>query len=332
MLGRRTAIKSFAAMAVGCLALLGYSASSQAQDYPFKEVRFVLPSGAGGPGDLLMRTLSEALEPRLGVTILPENKPGGGGTTGMQHALGLPADGSTLIMSYVATSVANKFLQKNLPYDPAADLEPVSLIASFPLALAVSTNLPVKSLAELTEYAKTQGRKLTYASSGYGSTPHMVMEAFTKVFGLELVHVPFNGPAMAQTEFLAGRIDLYFDALPNLMKNIDSGKHRVLGVAKKERARLAPDIPTLGEVDPRFKDFEYVGWFGVVVKKGTPEALVQRLSDEFVAIVKDPAMQEKLLKLSFEPIGVGHTEFKAYLDGEFTKWSTLIKEANITVQ
>ena len=301
-----------------------------AQDYPTKPIRIVLPSASGGAGDIVTRLLGQKMQERMGQNVLLDNKPGAGGIIGMQSVMNSPADGYTLVMGYIGVGAVNQFLYTPPPYDTLRDFVPISMIATFPNVLLVRSDLPIKTLQELIAYAKANPGKLNYASAGTATSPHLTTELFDRRVGIDMVHVPFKGAGPAMVEFLAGRIDVFFQNLATAKQSASSGRFHTLGITTKTRSTLAPEIPTLAEQG--IDGFESVGWFGVFAPAATPKPIVDKLSREISDILKTPEMQKQLRDQGMEPVSTTASEFRAFLVGELDKWGRVVREAGIKAE
>ena len=315
-------------VAAGCLALAANV--PMAQDYPSRPVRFIVPFTAGGGGDLIVREVAQRLTARVGQSVVVDNRTGAGGNVGTELAARAPADGHTLLMANVAPMAINVSVYRKLPYDPARDFAPLTLLASFPNVLVINPALPARTTAELIAYARTQPRALTCAISGAGSTTHLAGEFFRSKAKIELIHVPYKGGAAALIDLLAGQVDMYFGALPAALPHVRTGRLRALGVTSLARSGAAPDIPSIAEAG--FPGFEAVTWIGAVAPAGTPAAIVARLNRELVDIMRVPELREKLLKEGAEPQTNSPAQFASYIRSEIAKWAEIVKLAGITAQ
>ena len=233
-------------------------------------------------------------------------------------------------MANVAPMAINVSVYRKLPYDPARDFAPLTLLASFPNVLVINPALPARTTAELIAYARTQPRALTCAISGAGSTTHLAGEFFRSKAKIELIHVPYKGGAAALIDLLAGQVDMYFGALPAALPHVRTGRLRALGVTSLARSGAAPDIPSIAEAG--FPGFEAVTWIGAVAPAGTPAAIVARLNRELVDIMRVPELREKFLKEGAEPQTNSPEQFASYIRSEIAKWAEIVKLAGITAQ
>jgi tripartite-type tricarboxylate transporter receptor subunit TctC len=286
--------------------------------YPSKPVRLVVPVAPGGLTDILGRTLAARLQDRLGQTVIVENRGGAGGVVGTAAVVSAPADGYTLLMTFLGPAAVRQALgNQNVGYDTLRDFAPVGQVARFPMLLVVSPDLPAKNVAEFIALAKAKPGELTYASAGAGSTGHLVMELFQREAGLDVVHVPYKGEAPAMIDVMSGRVNALWMSLSVAQAQIKAGKLRALGIANKERHKGAPEIPAISET---VKGFEFTGWYGILVPAATPKPIVQRLGAEFVAIVNDPSMAPEYDRHGIEPAAFGPDAFGQLIRTEIEKW------------
>jgi tripartite-type tricarboxylate transporter receptor subunit TctC len=311
-----------------CFALALFAASPAfAQDaYPGKPIRLVVPYAAGGPADLLARSVGEKLAARLGQPVLIDNRPGAGGHTGGEQVAKGPADGYTLVLTTIAHNGAVK-LYNNLRYDPAIDLQPVILLAESPSVLLVKNALPVKSVPELLALARSQPGKLTYGSAGNGSAMHMAAELLRSMAKIDYVHVPYRGGAPAMADLLGGQIDLMFDSLGTAHQQITSGKVRALAVTSTVRNPSLPDVPTLAEAG--VPGYSSVPWYEISAPRGVPPAIVTRLNAELNVALKAPDLVQRWEMLGVLPLGGSPADAVARNRAETQKWSAVIDAAHM---
>lgn len=303
-------------------------AVAQAQAYPSKPIRLVVPYSAGGGADNAARILAARLTTTLGQTVVIDNRPGGSGMIGAQAVAQAAADGYTVLYD-ASTFAVNPALRK-MPFDPAKDLVPVSLAVTVPNVLVVPPSAPYKTVQEFVEHARKHPGKMTYASYGAGSAAHLIGELLKNQAGIDLLHVPYKGGAPALTDVMGGQVDSYFANAASGMSYVKSGKLRALAVTSAKRMASMPDVPTLAESG--FKNFEVLEWNGFFVPKGTPKEVVTRLSREIQAATADPATRQKLVGLGVDPIGSSPEEFSKFVQTEMSRWGALVKTNNITVE
>lgn len=320
-------MKSLARSLLVLLAGLCLGAQAQAPAWPSKPITLVVPYAAGGFGDIRARKIGERLAKSLGVPVVVENRAGAGGVVGTHHLVKSAPDGHTIGMGNLAPLAVNVSLMKKLPYDPARDVEPIILLERAPLILSASPAQGIASVKDLVARAKAAPGKLTYGSSGIGGAHHLSGAMFAHQAGVDMVHVPYKGGAAAATDLLAGHIAVMFEMGYAAMPSIKAGKVKALAVSSRKRLAALPDVPTLDESG--FKDFESYNWQGIIAPKGTPPAVVARLSKELNDILQQPEMKEMFADTVSEPVGGTPAEFAAFIRSETAKWSAVVKTANI---
>ena len=317
---RMAAFLAGVAFAVGC--------SAQAQDFPAKVVRIVVPFPAGGGTDILSRALALRLTEMWKQQVIVDNRPGAGANIGAEHAAKSAPDGYTLLMASTIHSI-NPSLYPKLGYDPLKDFAPITLVAETAQVLVVHPSVPANSLKEFIALAKTRPGQLHYSSAGNGSQPHLAAELFKTMTGTQLVHVPYKGAPPAMTDLIAGHVALSFATSPTAVPNVKSGKVRALGVSSTRRIPSLPDVPTIAEAG--VPGYEASGVFGLVGPAGIPEAIVQKLNASVVAVVKDPAMLKTLGEQGYEPLTTTPAEYAAFLRDEVAKWAKVVKESGAKI-
>jgi tripartite-type tricarboxylate transporter receptor subunit TctC len=294
--------------------------------YPSKPVKLVVPYAAGGPADLLARSVAEKLGPRLGQPVVIENKPGAGGHTGGELVARGQADGYTLVLATIAHNGAVALYPK-LRYDPMKEFKPVILLAEAPSILIVRQDMPVKSVQELLALARSQPGKLTYGSAGNGSAMHMAAELFRYMTKIEYTHVPYRGGAPAMADLLGGQIDMLFESLGTAHPQLKSGKIRALAVTGTSRSASLPEVPTVAEAG--VPGYSSVPWYTISVASGTPSAIVARLNTELNAVLKAPDLVQRWDGLGIVPLGGSPADAQKRNEAETVKWGAVIKAANI---
>lgn len=310
------------------LAASGLAANAQ-DSFPSRPIKLVVPYSAGGPADMLARTVADKLGPRLGQPVLVENKPGAGGHLGGELVARAPADGYTLMLGTIAHNGAVK-LYKNLRYDPTKELQPVILIAESPSVLLVKDALPVKSVSDLLALARSQPGKLSYGSAGNGSAMHMAAELFRYMSKIDYVHVPYRGGAPAMADLLGGQIDMLFDSLGTAHAQIKTGKVRALAVTSTTRNPSLPDVPTVAEAG--VPGFDSVPWYTISAASGVSAAIVEKLNTEINAVLKAPDLLERWAPLGVQPLGGSVADAVKRNETETAKWSAVITAANIRIE
>ena len=307
--------------------LLALVVPAQAQVSSDKPVRIVVPFAAGGPTDVIARVLAPKLAASLKRTVIVDNRVGATGAIGASFVAKSAPDGDTLLLGTSSIMAASPNLAINLPFDPVADFAPVSLVATIENILVVHPSVPAKTVKELIAYAKANPGKLTYASSGIGSTYHLGAELFRSQTGIEWTHVPYKGAAPAIQDVLAGHVDLMFDNTSSAIPNIKAGRVRALGVASLKRYPGLPDLPTIAEEG--VPGYETTIWLGLFVPAKTPAAVVQKLSSEVEEAVNSPEYKERMTALDMQPRVSSPQELADYLKSDLAKWAKVVKEAGI---
>ena len=294
--------------------------------WPERTVRIVSPYGAGGSNDISARLFAERFGKRMGQQFNVENKPGAGTRLANEFVARAPADGYTLLYAAAPFAVVESLYGK-LSYDPGRDFQPVTLALVAPVFLIVNADLPVKTVADFIKYAKSKPQGINIASPGAGSGPHLTGELFMKEAGIQGLTVHFRGDATAYTELLAGRVDATITAITTALPHIKAGKLRVIAVANETRSPIEPQVPTFAEAG--FPNIVGYGWFGFIVPRGTPAAVVDRLSAETNAVLAEPDFKARMLQLGLQPRGGTPAEFAAFIVRETRKWSEVIRVAGV---
>ena len=300
--------------------------AAQAQAWPSKPIRIVVPFAAGGPSDLLPRLLGPKLSEALGQPVVVENRPGASGNLGMELVAKAAPDGHTFVIGPNGNVVVNPNLYAKLPYDVNRDFAPVTLVASVQNVLVVSPSAKAATVADLIAQGKAKPGALSYGSPGNGSQAHMAAEYLKLLAGIYAVHIPYNGVGAALNDVIGGRIDFMFAQTSAAMPQVKAGKLRALAFASKERLAIDPSLPTVAETLP---GFEAVSWYGLLAPAGTPPAIVQRLQQEVAKALGQPDLVEKLGTLG--AVGVGNTpeQFAALIRREQAQYARIIEKAGI---
>jgi len=304
------------------------ASTALANDFPSRPIKIVVPAAAGGPTHITAQMLAEKMQASLGQPVIVEPKPGAGNNLGAEFVAKSAPDGYTLLFATTGTHAINQTLFKKLPFDPIKDFEPVSLVVQYPLMLVVASDLPVKSVKELIEYAKKNPGKLNRASGGMGTSMHLSGELFVKQANIEAPHIPYKGSAPALNDLMGGHVQLMFDSMITTMPLVEGGQLRALAVTGKKRSPLLPNVPTIAESG--LPDYEATGWTGIVVPAGTPRDVIMKLNKAIVDAIKSPAVQETFKKQAAEPVGSSPEEFAAFIRKETDKWGATIRAAGIS--
>lgn len=304
-------------------------AFAQANGWPNKPVRLIVPYSAGGFTDVVARTVAKSVGDRLGQAIVVDNKPGANSIIGVDAVAKSAPDGYTFGFVIAAYAV-NTTLYPKLPYYPAKDIQAVSLVGKSPLIAAVNKDSPYKSVRELMDNARTNPKAITFGSSGSGSATHLSMELLQSQSKVQLTHIPYKGNAPALTDLLGGQIDFMFTTPDAFLSMAKSGKVRMIGIANEQRIAVAPDVPTFKEQG--LGDFNASTWAGIVAPAGTPPQITKRISEEVAAILKTPEVKTKLDAIGFVPVGSTPKEFESFVDSETKRWGAVIRANNLTAE
>ena len=302
-----------------------FALAAQGQDFPARPVRLVVPFPAGGPTDLLARTIGQKLTEMWNQPVVIENRPGAGSIIGVDAAAKADPDGYTLAMGPSAM-VVNPSLYSKMPYDTLKDLAGVTQLVSAPLFLVANPGLKANSVAELIAFAAANPGMVAYASPGSGTTSHLAMELLNVKTGINMVHIPYKGSQPAQIDLLSGRVQIMFDVLPTHLAQIKAGKLKVLAVGESRRVVLLPDVPAVAEAVP---GFDVAAFFGVVASSATPRALIRKLGADFAKALDSPEVKGKLAGLGMVAVGSTPEQFDAYIRSEVIKWAEVVKAAGV---
>jgi tripartite-type tricarboxylate transporter receptor subunit TctC len=305
------------------------ASSVMAQTYPAKPVRFIIPFPPGGPTDIMGRLAAQRLTEAWGIQVVADNRAGAGGNIGAEMCAKSPPDGYTVCMLTVAQSISPSIYPK-LGFDPLKDFAPVTLMATLPSLLMVHPSLPVKNVKDLVALAKAKPAVLTYASTGNGTSPHMLMEMFRWMAGVNLVHVPYKGASPAMIDQISGQIDVAFSTAIAALPFVQQGKVRAIAVSTRERFPPLPDLPTVEQGG--IKGFDGSSWQGVVMPANTPRDMVSKVNAELAKMLKAPDMKEKILQQGGIASGNSPEEFAAFIKSETDKWAKVAKAAKVRVE
>jgi tripartite-type tricarboxylate transporter receptor subunit TctC len=309
--------------------VLAVSTGVRAEDAGKKVVRFIVPYPPGGPTDLMARILQPAMQARLGVTVVVENRAGAGGNVGTDVVAKSQPDGATILLASPGPLSVNPSLFKSMPYDPQRDLAPVIQISKFPLVLEVNKQVPVKDIREFMAYVRANPDKLTFGSAGNGTPQHLVGEMFNAAAGVSMLHVPYKGAGPALTDLMGNQISAMFDILGSSIQYIRSGALRPLAVTTAVRSPILPDVPTLDESG--LKGFDFYGWHGIAVAGTTPPEIVNRLNRVFNEIFADPAIKKQWEALGTPVVGGTAASFGELIRFDAERLGKLVRDAKITI-
>jgi len=315
-------------VAVVVVAACGSLAASDAaaQKWPEKAVRIVTPFGPGGGTDIFARILAQRLYETLGHPFLVENRPGAGSTLGTEHVAKSPADGYTFLMTS-ASFAFSPGLYPRLRYDSIRDFARVSQVVQVPHVIVVIPSLPVKDLQGLVKLARARPGEVLYASAGAGSAMHLAGALFGMVTQTQLTHVPYKGGGATATAVMGGEATTAFNTLETVLALVRSNRLRALAVSTRERAPALPAVPTA--IEAGFKDYEAIGWFGLMAPAGTPPAIVEQMSAEVAKVMTTPVIRERTAEQGATPVGSTPAQFERFVRDEIAKWTRIIQQAGI---
>jgi tripartite-type tricarboxylate transporter receptor subunit TctC len=303
---------------------------ADAQNYPARPVKLVVPYAPGGPNDIMARLIAQKLSEALGGQFYVENSPGAGGTIGAGAVAGAPGDGHTLLVANQDV-IVQPIIKNKVPYDPFKSFTPVTLVVSAPEMIVVHPSLPAKDMKELIELLKANPGKYSYASPGYGTTPHLACEWLFKLeYGIDVTHVPFQGAAPAVQSTLSGQTPIFHNVLPAVAPHIRQGTMRPLAVAANKRSPFFPDVPTLAEAG--IPGHEVGFWLVVLAPAGTPRDTVDVLNRQIARILDLPDVKERLQTIGFDPASSTPDAAAAHMRAETDKWTKVVREAKIKIE
>lgn len=313
---------------IGCIVALVLPLAAGAQEsYPSKPVRIIVPFAAGGVADLLPRIVGEKLTRKWGQPVIVENKVGASGNIGMAEGARAAPDGYTLVLAPAGNLTVNPSLFPNLPFDTHRDLAPVTLLAQSPNVLVVHPSVPARNFLELVAYAKAYPGKLDFASPGEGSGAHLAGELLNLETGIKAVHVPYKGIAPAVNDLLGGNVQMMFAGISTVLQHVKAGKLVPIAIASPERNPQLPDVPAIAEIG--FPDFDVTSWYGIVVRAGTPAAIIQKVQRDMAEALQSDEVKSKLAGLGLEPVGSTPEAFDALIKAQTRKWGEIVRKANI---
>ncbi|MBP0624460.1 Bug family tripartite tricarboxylate transporter substrate binding protein [Cupriavidus consociatus] len=316
-----------------CIAALTLAAPGQAAhagSYPERPVALIVPGPAGGTPDAVARLIGESLRARLGQQVVVDNRAGANGFIGVQAAARAQPDGYTLLMGFAQTMALNPATFKRIPYDPLRDFAPVARLVEFELVLAVPASLPVKTVADLVGWLRTNKGKAAFGSFGSGSPSQFAGEMFARSSGTDAQHVAYKGSAPLVTDLVGGQVQYSFVVLQVAQQLARAGKVRLLAVTGSARQAAAPELPTMAEAG--YGDVVATGWYGIYAPKGTPEAILQRLEHEIGVVMERPDLQRRLAEQGVRPAFSGRAAFQAYAQSEIDRWRAIVQKTGFTAQ
>ncbi len=300
-----------------------------AQDYPVRPITAIVPFSAGSASDVVARLVLERMGVAMGRPFVVDNRPAAGGNVGTQAVARAAPDGYTIVMSTSGPLVVNPILNPNLGYDPARDLQPISLYASLPNVVVVSAKLPVNSLNELADYAR-KNPGVPYGSVGIGSSQHLAGAFFEQIAAAQMTHIPYRVTAQLVVDLISGQAPVSFQLVPNVLAQINSGQVRALAVAHERRLPALPNVPTAAQAG--VPDFASAAWFAFLAPSGTPKPIIERLHREIVAAIADPALRARFTEIGVEPMASTPEELGRHMVAETVKWRAIISKAGIKLE
>ncbi|QRQ84439.1 Bug family tripartite tricarboxylate transporter substrate binding protein [Cupriavidus oxalaticus] len=323
------AVAAGSVLTVAALAALAAGNARAAQDWPQRPVSVVVPFPAGGSTDTIARMLTAPLNEKLGQPFVVDNKPGATGAIGATFVKRAPADGYTMLVASIGVFAVNPFLQKNLGYDPVKDFDLLTVAVRAPNVLVVNPQFPANNVQELVAHMKKNPGKVSFASSGAGSSDHLTAALFWQKTGTDGLHVPYKGGAPAISDLLAGQVDVSFQNINAVLQHIRTGKLKALAVTADKRPAVLPDVPTMAEAG--VKEVEVYSWQGVAAPRGLPADVKTRLHGALVGALNDPKMRQKLSENGFEVVANTPEQFSQFEAQELQRWKTVIEKGRIVL-
>ena len=316
------------ALAATAIAALVAAAPSQAQDFPTRPIRLVVPFPAGGSTDIVARIVAQRMSEDLGQQVVVENQGGAGGNLGSGAVAKAEPDGYTILMGTISTHALNAALYKKLAFDPVKDFEPISLLAVVPNVLVVNPSVPAKTVKEVVDYLKANPGKFSYASSGNGTPLHLSGELFKSLAQVDIVHVPYKGAGPALIDVVSGQVPFMFDNLPSSTEYIKSGRLRGIGVTTAQRVPAMPDLPTIAETLPGYETYT---WNALFAPAKTPKAVIDRLNAAANKAIAHPDAKQKLADLSATVVGSTPEALGEHVRKELAKWAPIVKASGAQI-
>jgi tripartite-type tricarboxylate transporter receptor subunit TctC len=314
-------MKNILQLSLSILALI-FAVTASAQSFPTKPIKIVVPFPAGGTVDFFARVISTKLSEALGQSVLVENRAGAGGNIAAEAVAKAAPDGYTLLMGSEIIAI-NTSLYSKIGYDPVKDLAPITLVGTVPNILIVHPSLPVNSVNDLIALAKKTPGKISFASTGQGTSTHLSSELFKLMANVDMLHIPYKGGPPAIADLISGQVNMMFINMPTGITHVRSGKAKIIAVSSIKRVSQLPDVPTVDQAG--VKGFETSAWSGLYAPAGTPVDIINRLNAEVVKILKQPSVREQLMAQGAEPVGDSPEEFSRFTLAEISKWAKIIK-------
>ena len=315
---------------MGCvtLGLTTYTAPANAQAFPNKPVKLIVPFVAGGATDIVARLVAQKLSAAWGQPVVVENRGGAGGNIGADAVAKSPADGYTILVTSGSIVTVNPHMYAKMPFDAKKDLAPITNLASGPQVLVVHPSVPAKNVKELIALAKSKTGQLNFGSAGIGSQVHMAAEAFVYAAGIEAQHIPYKGEAVAFTDLAGGQVQFMVGNIAGATGHIQSGRIRALGVTSAKRSPQLPDVPTVAEAG--LPGFENTGWFGFMAPAGTPKPIIDKIHADTVKVLADQEVKDRLTQLGMAPVGNSPADFTREIAVEYERWGKVVTARKIT--
>ena len=318
------------AIFVSAIVLFGFISPMNAQEYPSKPVRLIVPFPPGGTTDITGRLVAQHLTEAWKQQVIVDNRPGAGGIIGTELAAKSTPDGHTALLGSITTHAVNPALYTNLNFDPVKDFSPVSLVVSSPQLLAVHPSIEAKSVNELLALAKSRPGKLNYASAGAGTSPHLTFELLKSMAGINILHVPYKGTGPAINDLLGGQVQMMITGVVALIPHIKSNRLRGLGVTSAKRVSALPELPTI--IESGIPGFDVSSWFGVFLPAAVPKPIVRKMNLEILRMLEKEDIRQRLTNLGADPADKNTPEqFSAYVKSEMTRWSKVVKDTGTKV-
>jgi tripartite-type tricarboxylate transporter receptor subunit TctC len=315
---------------IGWIAGAALSVAAQAQDFPAKPIRIVVPFSPGGVADNSARVVAEPLSLRLGQQVIVENRPGASGNIGTQAVAQAAPDGYTLLLGFDGTMVINPHVFAKIPFDTLNDFAPVTKLGDATLILVSHPSVAAKNLADFIALARSSPRSWPYGTSGTGGTPHLAGELFKQRTGVQLEHIPYKGGGQAITDVIGGQIPLVFTAIATAQQYVRAGRLVGLGVPGAKRSGALPEVPTFAESG--LPGFDVSSWVGIFAPAKTPPPVIERLQKELDAVLRTPFVRERYATLGIEPVGNSSEEFAGQVRADLARWEKVVKEANVRLE
>lgn len=321
---RKLLLAASVGVATGCFATTGV----QAQAYPSKPIRFIMPYPPGGSSEILARPIVVEMSKNLGQSVFIDFKPGGGTTIAADMVAKSPPDGQSIIMMLSAHAI-NATLMPKLPYDTVKDFASITLVATLPLVVVVPAQSPIRTINDLIATAKANPGKLNFASAGPGNTSHLSVEYFKSVVGLEMTHVPYKGSGPAIIGLLGREVDFMFDSLSSSFPQIQGGKFRAIAVTTLNRSKVLPEVPTVHESG--VKNFDVSVWYAVLAAAATPAPIIQKLNAEIIKAMRTPEVKSRIEAAGYDIVGSTPEQLDAFIKTEIVRWGKVVKDSGATV-